>query len=380
MAAGTESVLFQCAPAGAVPEGAYLPRVAGARRRTIDMHCHALCVAVEQLVGPHERKRADQMAMDLAQGEASVAHNVGMLKEVGPKLTQLGLRLKDMDAMGVDVQVLSPAPNQYYYWAEDDLAREIVRRQNEHITELCAAHPTRFQGLGTLALQNTALAVEQLDHAVRTLGLRGVEISSTVNGVSVADRRFDPVWARAEELGCVVLLHPLGSEQGTRLNQYYLWNVIGQPFETTVALSELILGGLYERFPATRLCTCHGGGYLAAYWGRLDHAWKVRPEARTTPQPPSTYLRKVFFDTVVHDPLQLQHLIDTVGSRQVVVGTDYPFDMGHYEVHALVDALAGLTDADRDAIHADNAERLLTPQPAPIAPQDLSHANNFRIL
>ncbi|HWH81077.1 MAG TPA: amidohydrolase family protein, partial [Burkholderiaceae bacterium] len=298
--------------------------------------------------------------MDAAQGAASVAHNAGMLAQAGPRLTQVAQRLADMDAMGVDVQVLSPAPNQYYYWAEDDLAEQIVCLQNEHIAALCAAYPTRFAGLGTLALQNMTLALAQLDHAVLALGLRGIEISTTVNGVSIADERFAPLWQRAEALGCAVLLHPLGSEQGTRLATHYLWNVIGQPFETTVALSQLALSGVLERHAGLKLCACHGGGFLPAYWGRTDHAWRVRPEARLTPQPPSHYLRRVYFDSVVYDPLQLRHLIDRVGASQVVIGTDYPFDMGDYDVHGLIAAVPGLTDDERDAIHAGNAERLLT--------------------
>lgn len=353
--------LFQCSVASAAQGPAHGLHTSDDTkyRPIIDMHCHTLCVAVEKLVGPHPRKRQDQAQMDMAQGSASVAHNTTMLADVGPKLTQVNQRLADMDAMGVAVQVLSPAPNQYYYWAEDDLAEEVVRLQNQHIASLCAQHPTRFSGLGTLALQNPRLAVEQLETAVHEYGLRGVEISSTVNGVSIADPCFHPFWARAEELGCTVLLHPLGSEMGTRLDRHYLWNVIGQPLETTIAVSELILGGLFDRFPATKLCTCHGGGYLPAYWGRLDHAWRVRPEARTTVTPPSDYLRRVFFDTVVYDPLQLRHLIDKVGVSQLVVGTDYPFDMGHYQITQLVDAVAGLTEEERCAILAGNAQRLL---------------------
>jgi len=351
---GEAAVLLRCGPAvaSAVPSG-------GARHPAIDMHCHVLCSAVEDLLADDPRRQADRGAMLRAQGLASARQSGAMMADILLKLTHLADRLADMDRMGVDMQVLSPAPNQYYYWAEDALAEKIVWMQNEHIAQLCALHPDRLVGLGTLALQNPALALRQIDHAVGVLGLRGVEVSTMVNGVSIADAHFDPVWARAEALGCMVLLHPLGSDQGERLNRHYLWNVIGQPFETTVALSELILSGLFERHPATRLCACHGGGFLPAYWGRLDHAWRVRPEARTTPRAPSSYLRQLYYDTVVYDPAQLRQLIEKVGSTQVVMGTDYPYDMGHYEPHALVEAIAGLDDAQRAALLAGNARRLL---------------------
>lgn len=332
----------------------------GTHRRTIDMHCHALCPAVEALLAPHPAKQAEQAAMLAAQGPASAAQNRLMLAEAGQRLTNLGQRLSDMDALGIDIQVLSPAPHQYAYWAEPDLAEEVVRLQNEHIAQLCAAHPSRFAGLGTLALQHPALALHQMDHAVRVLGLRGIEISTQVNGISLADERFTPIWARAEALGCAVLIHPLGSEQGTRLATHYLWNAIGQPLETTIALAQLAMSGTMERHPRLKLCACHGGGYLAAYWGRTDHAWRVRPEARQTPHPPSHYLRRVHADTVVHDPQQLAELIQRHGADRVLLGTDYPYDMGCYQVQGLLDEIPGLSEADRNAIHHGNAERLLS--------------------
>jgi len=353
--------LFTC---GEPPAPGTPPRSARPHRRSIDLHCHALCPAVEALVATHPAQRAEMAAMLAAQGAASAAHNRQMLASAGVRLTTTAQRLADMDALGIDVQVLSPAPQQYAYWAEADLAEQIVRLQNEHIAQLCAAHPARFAGLGTLALQHPALALAQLDHAVRTLGLRGVEVSTQVNGLSLADECFTPIWARAEALGCAVLIHPFGtdlrSEQGPRLDSHYLWNAIGQPLETSIALAQLTMGGVLERHPQLKFCACHGGGYLAAYWGRTDHAWRVRPEARTTAQPPSAYLRRIYVDTLVHDPQQLRALITQHGADRVVLGTDYPYDMGCYQVQDLLDAVPGLTEAERDAIHAGNAERLLT--------------------
>jgi aminocarboxymuconate-semialdehyde decarboxylase len=282
-----------------------------------------------------------------------------MLKAAFPKLTDLALRLSDMDAMGVDMQVLSPAPNQYYYWADPDLARALCRTINEHIASLVAQHPDRLLGLGSVALQHPELSIEQLEYAMRTLGLRGIEVSSQVNGLELADPKFERFWARAEELGCIVFLHPLGTTLGERLNQHYLSNTIGQPLETAVALSYLIFGGTLDRYPGLKLVAAHGGGYLASYIGRSDHAWHARPDARGCQRPPSEYLKQILFDTIVYRPEQLRHLIAEVGVAQVVVGTDYPYDMAHYDIHALLDSVPGLSPEDRAAILGGNAARLL---------------------
>jgi aminocarboxymuconate-semialdehyde decarboxylase len=327
---------------------------------TIDLHCHAFFPAVEKLVAGAPQKAAELAAMAQAMGEETVRYNnTVMLPKAGPKLTDLATRLHDMDAMGVDVQLVSPTSTQHYYWAEGELAHEVVRVQNEGIAELCATHPKRFLGLGTLALQDPKLAREQLIHAVRKLGLRGVEVSTLVNGKGLADPAFETLWATAQELGCVVFIHPFGTTLGTRLDQYYLQNVIGQPLETTIALSQLIFGGVLDRYPGLRLLAAHGGGYLPSYIGRSDHAWQARADAHTCLKPPRDYLKQIWFDHLVYEPEALRHLIAEAGAGQVVVGTDYPFDMGHYDIHGLIEAMPGLSPADQKAILYKNAEKLL---------------------
>lgn len=331
----------------------------GARGFTIDVHCHVLTVAVEQLVAAHPSKAAEMAAMAKGMGEASVAHNLAvMLPYAGPRLTRIEQRLADMDAMGVDVQVLSPTPAQYYYWAEPALAEEVVRLQNENIAALCAAHPTRLRGLATVALQHPERAAEQLKHAMEVLGLEGVEISTSVEGRQLDDASLEPFWAMASELKAVVFIHPFGTNVGDRLSTHYLNNTIGQPLETTIALSRLIHGGVLDRNPGVRILAAHGGGYLPTYLGRTTHAHAVRPEAQTMQRKPIEYLREMFFDTLVYEPIALRHLMDIVGDTQVMVGTDYPYDMGHYEPHALVGAIPGTTQAQRDAVLGGNAARL----------------------
>lgn len=348
-----------CAPAEAPM------RVGGrAHRRheqvTVDLHCHALAASVEKLLADRPEKRAENELMVRMQGSASVEYNVKhMLPAAGQKLANIAQRLQDMDEMGVDIQVVSPSPSQYYYWADPDLGREVVRLQNENIASLCEQYPDRLRGLGNIALQHPAIAVEQLLHCVHVLGFKGVEVSSSVNGLELADERFHSVWAKVEELGCLVFIHPLGTSVGERLNRHYLSNVIGQPIETTIALSHLIFGGVLDRFPGLKIVAAHGGGYLPSYVGRSDHAWRARPDCRNMRRAPSEYLRQIWFDNLVYTPEGVRHLINQVGVSQVVVGTDYPFDMGSYDVHALVDAVPGLTQQDKNAVLGGNALALI---------------------
>ncbi|KRB93590.1 amidohydrolase [Noviherbaspirillum sp. Root189] len=327
---------------------------------TVDLHCHAMFPEVEKLVAGLPQKAAEPEMMLRAMGSESVQYNnTHMLPQVGPKLVNLELRLRDMDAMGVDVQLVSPTSTQHYYWAEPDLSEEVVRIQNEGIAQLCATHPDRFVGLGTLALQHPDLAIAQLEHAVRKLGLRGVEISTMIGGKELADPSLERFWAKVEELGCIVFIHPFGTTLGSRLDRFYLQNVIGQPIETTIALSHLIFGGVLDRYPGVKILAAHGGGYLPSYIGRSNHAWQARDDAHKSKKAPGEYLKQIWFDHLVYEPEAMRHLVAEAGASQVVIGTDYPFDMGHYAIHDLLDAVPGLSESDKELILHKNAERLL---------------------
>jgi aminocarboxymuconate-semialdehyde decarboxylase len=336
------------------------PGDAAERAYTVDMHCHVMVPSIEKLVADRPQKLAEPDLQLRLIGARSVEHNLRhMLPAAAPKMVNLSLRLADMDRMGVDLQVISPSPGQYYYWADYELARELVRNQNEEISRVCRQHPQRLLGLGNVALQHPELAVEQLEYAVRDLGLKGVEISSSVGGREIADPSFEGFWAAAQALGCVVFIHPFGTSLGERVNRFYLQNMIGQPLETTIALSNLIFYGVLDRHPGVKILAAHGGGYLPTYIGRSNHGYRVRPEAREIEYPPVEYLRRMWFDDLVYEPHALRHLIDAVGVSQVVVGTDYPFDMGHYEVHDLLESVPGLKKLDRAQILGGNALRLL---------------------
>lgn len=326
---------------------------------TLDMHCHLLVPTVEVLVADSPHKRYETAEQPRLLGEASYAHNQAMREALRERMTSPARRLEDMDRLGVDLQVLSPSPTQYYGWADPALATRIVDAQNTAIATVVRTTPERFVGLGAVALQHPALAAEQLREAMTRHGLLGAEITSDPTGQGLDDPALDPFWREAERLGAVLFVHPLGTSLGERVNRYYLSNILGQPLETAIALSQLIFGGVLDRFPGLRIVAAHGGGYLPLSIGRSDHGHGVRPESRGCREAPSRYLSRLWYDTVVFKPESLGALIDQVGVGQIVAGTDYPFDMGEYALHELVRQVPGLDEDGRAAILGANAIRLL---------------------
>ena len=283
------------------------------------------------------------------------------MQDRAEKLTSIETRLADMDRMGIDIQAVSPAPNQCYYWTEPELGVELSRMVNDRLAEIVATWPERFVALGTVPLQHVDLAVAELERITK-LGLRGVEINPNVNGLDLTDPRLglEPFFARAEALGAVVFLHPIGFTEGTRLVDHYFNNVIGNPMETTIAASHLIFDGVMQRHPKLKIVLPHAGGYLAHYWARMDHAWRARPDCRTKiNRPPSSSLGKFYFDTITFDPGMLRHMIDRYGPGHVLLGTDYPYDMGVDDPVGFIGRVTGLPRADRERIEGGNAARLL---------------------
>src|SRR5690606_33703397 len=250
-------------------------------------------------------------------------------------------------------------PTQYYPWAEPALAAEIAQAINAAILRAARDHPERFLGLGAVSLQHPELACEQLRALMQHPEFRGVEITSDPTGRGLDDPRLEPFWGTAASLGAVIFIHPLGTSLGERVNRYYLSNIVGQPLETTIALSELIFGGVLDRHPDLRICAAHGGGYLPLAAGRSNHGHGVRPEAGNCRRAPGEYLRDIWFDTVVFQPQALRQLADTVGVSRIVAGTDYPFDMGEYALHSLIRAVPGLGPSDHAAVLGQNALDLL---------------------
>ncbi|HEY1822174.1 MAG TPA: amidohydrolase family protein [Trebonia sp.] len=326
-------------------------------RPVIDTHGHLLVPEANALAEGHPREAADAAA-ELASFRApSIAANQAQLRRVWPQLTEVGRRLADLDAIGVDAQVVGPMP-MHRYWAGPELAGKLTTVINEAVAAHCAAGAGRLYGFGTLPLQHPNLAVRELERAVTQFGLKGVSVSTSVDGRELADVAFEPVWEAAAGLGAVVFIHPWGCSLGARLGAHFLGNTFGQPAETALALSHLIFAGTLDRHPGLRLLAAHGGGFLPTYIGRSDHAWSARPDARGCADRPSSYLRRIWYDALVYTPQALRHLVEVVGSDKVVLGTDYPFDMGVTDPVERATA-AALPAADLTAILSGNAAALL---------------------
>jgi aminocarboxymuconate-semialdehyde decarboxylase len=307
--------------------------VSGKRVKTIDVHAH---VAIPEAMALMGMKVAPQ---SLVMGED---------------------RIRAMDEQGIDMAALSINP--YWYKAERDVAQAVIKLQNEKLAELCASRPERFVAFASVALQHPDLAAQQLEEGVKKLGLRGAAIGGSVFGEELSDPKFHPFWAKAEELGCLVFIHPRGIEDlDKRLKgNGGLTNVIGNPIETTIALSHLIFEGTLDRFPGLKICAAHGGGYLPSYAARSDAGCVTFPDRCPKPlkKKPTEYLRQIYYDSIVFTPEALRHLAAEVGPGQIVMGTDYPFPWEKASVNLIL-GTPGLSDAERAAMLGGTAARLL---------------------
>ena len=328
--------------AGAAPRSHGARRqvsVGGQRVKTIDVHAHCIIPEAQELMGIPLR--------DMRFGRG--------IDEVG------GERLQVMDQQGIDVEALSINPT--WYRTERNVAERVVSIQNERLAEYCARHPDRFVAFASVALQFPELAARQLEHAVKQLGLRGAAVGATVGDDEFADPTFHPFWAAAEELGVLIFLHPQGTpELARRLSgNGWLVNTIGNPLDTTIALSHLIFEGTLDRFPRLKLCSAHGGGYLPSYAARSDYALRIHPAMDTgvrLQKRPSEYLRQLYYDTLVFTSEALRHLAAEVGVSQLMLGTDHPYPWQPASVDHILQT-EGFTDADRIAMLGANAGGLL---------------------
>ena len=326
----------------------------------IDLHCHYLNPQVNAKTAYLNAAQHDPTVVFA--NELTRQTNVKQMATRAPKLTGISERLRDMDKAGIDVQAVCPAPYHFFYFTEPDLGAQLAREVNEGIAALVAGTPGRFVGLGSVPLQSAELAVRELDFAVKKLGLRGVEICTNVNGKNLTDPSLglEKFFARCEELGVLIFMHPLGYTQADRLTNHYFNNVIGNPLESTVAVSHLIFDGVMARHPKLKVLVAHGGGFIAHYWARMDHAWRARADTRTViKRKPSSYLKKFYFDTITHDPVMLGRLIEQYGAEHVVLGTDYPYDMADDDPLGTLAQVKRLPKLARELVAGGNAARLL---------------------
>jgi predicted TIM-barrel fold metal-dependent hydrolase len=330
--------------AHAQPKAQRLPvKIAGKRVLTVDAHTHCYFHEAIDLMG-------DAASKVLPQVKGAQEHFIVIEQ-----------RLKEMDAMAIDMEILSINP--FWYGKDRDTAAAIVKLQNEKLAELCASRPDRFGAFASLSLQFPDLAVQQLETAIKKQGLRGAAIGGSVMGEDFSDPKFHPVWAKAEELGAVLFIHPQSTPELAKRFKGNGWlsNTIGNPLDTTIALQHLIFEGTLDRFPGLKILAAHGGGYLGSYAPRSDHACFVSPQNCnpdiTLKKKPTEYLNQLYFDALVFTPEGLRHLVAQVGASQVVLGTDHPIPWEEHPVD-LVLATTTLTDKQKVAILGGNAVHL----------------------
>jgi aminocarboxymuconate-semialdehyde decarboxylase len=307
--------------------------VGGQRVRTIDIHAHVIVPEATALMGV-----------------TTAATNASVMAPA---------RFDTMDEWGTDMQALSINAN--WYGVDRPVATKMIQVQNEALAALCAKYPERFVAFASVALQFPELAAEQLEEGVKKYKLRGAAIGGHVNGDELSAPKFDPFWKKAEELDCLIFMHPQGiPEMDKRLaGKGGLTNVIGNPLETTIFLSHLIFDGTLDRFPSLKICAAHGGGYLPSYAARSDYGCARFPgDCNSLKKKPTEYLRQLYFDSMVFTPEGLRHMVAECGASQIMIGTDYPFPWSTTTVDHVLNT-PGLSDPDKRAILGGTAAKLL---------------------
>jgi len=332
------------------------------RSTTIDIHSHVSVPAAAAIVEPH----LDFSTIPLAffstpdTKKVNAQQDVDRRTRISGQDNGLSERLRDLDDMGIDIQLVMPPPAQCYYTVPIDISVKATRIVNDGIAEYVARTPDRFIGLSSVPMPDGKEAAAELERAMRSLGMKGAQVLTNVAGRELSDPQFAPFWAKAEELGALVVIHPNGFTEGQRLTRFYFNNVIGNPFETALALHYLIFDGVLERHPNLKLLAVHGGGYLGAYSGRIDHAWGARPDCRVgLRHRPTHYLKKVFVDSVVFTPHQLASLVEVFGADHVLMGTDYPFDMAESDPLGHLASVEAFDSKTVEAIAGGNARKAL---------------------
>lgn len=292
----------------------------------IDTHAHIIVPEILREAVPHEEWRPRVIWEN---GKQFVEYNSKRIGSATREFVQVEKILSEMDRSGVDAVLLCPWVSLVRYDASPAESLTACQVQNDALSWLVKKYPQKIAALGLVPLQDVPLAVKELERLMKA-GLKGVEIGTHVNGIYPGDARFRPFWEACESLGAFVFIHPVEGGGRAELRDYYMWNVIGNPLETTVAAGHLILSGVMDAYPRLKIMLAHGGGALPYLHGRLDRGFKQRPEInKVISRPPTEYLKQFYFDTITHDPLVLKSLVDFAGADHILLGSDYPFDMGN---------------------------------------------------
>lgn len=328
----------------------------------LDAHAHyfprsavTACMRGEEWFGTTFHRDEEGVPVALTAGSRSVFGS-------SAHFDSMERRLERMDELELDMQILSLLPPLFRYGIGVEPALAASRTVNDELAEIVRRWPKRFVALATVPLQDVGKAIEELRRARLELGFPGVAVGTHVEGTNWDAPQLVDFLEAAQDLDALLLVHPIHPRDRDALSRYYLRNAIGNPWETTIAAACLSAGGVLDRLPRLRLCLAHAGGYLAFASGRLDRAFDVRREMRNgAARPPSAYLERFLFDSITHSPLALRFLVDTVGVGNVVLGTDFPADMGKIDAVADIRANQFLTDEEKRAILGENLLRLLQP-------------------
>lgn len=325
----------------------------------IDVHAHCIPQSFKDwLVADGDPFGAT--VVDTARGPAVRLADKVTTNALRDDLSDAELRLAALDRMGIDRQILSGWIDLTAYELEPSKGVEYSRVHNECLAEEAASAPDRYAAIGTVPLQDPGLAVNELDHAMRELGMVGVEIATTVDGIFLDQAGLDDFWAAAKDLGAFVVLHPMRPLEGVDLKRYFMENPVARPIESTIALAGLIFSGVFERHSGLKLCVVHGGGFAPYQAGRFDSAYIEKPDLAGAhiSKRPSEYLQELYVDTVLHNPMALRYAVEFMGADHVMLGTDYPFEMGESDPVGFIES-AGLGDETTAAVLGDTAHTLI---------------------
>lgn len=325
-----------------------------------DVHAHCIPSALVDLLRADGHRFGIEVISD-EKGESALIDGRVRLPPFRSILGDMEARIAAMDATGVGTQIISSWVDLTAYALKPETGASYSRRFNQIIAEEAVRHPGRLLGLGTVPLQSPQLAAEELRFAVEDLGLVGVEIATTVDGVDLDQAGLDPFWEAAAALRCLVLVHPCNPLPGVDLKRNFLDNMIGRPTESTIAVAHLLFSGVIERYPDLVICMVHGGGFIPYQIGRMQRGFDAVPHqtAGHITVPPEDLALRLYYDTVLHSSRALEYLVEWAGAERVVMGSDYPFEMGDPTPVATVGAIPGLSDEQRNLILGGNVARIL---------------------
>lgn len=302
------------------------PSIARAKRPfVIDIHAHMSDPVVSKFIRENSGRTGGGFVTTSGVSKKMIAAQKRNMDYVAQRQRNIPLRLKELDALGIDMQVITSGAGAGCYWADGKTGLEMAARNNDTVAETVAKYPDRFVGVGTVPMQDPALAVKELRRCIKSLDLRGIIIGSIVEGSELGDKKFWKIWKELEALNVPCYIHPDGFTHPQRLGKYYMWNTIAQPLEEALAMSSFIYEGVMEKFPKLKILICHGGGYLPFYNGRADIGYISRPETRgKATRKPSDYFKRFYYDTVFYDDMMLEILVNRIGDGKIMMGTDYP--------------------------------------------------------